>query len=96
VRGWAYLLGGLLIWAVHFFAVYAAASIFLTTMTTRVIALLLTLLCLAGAGWLTWRAWERRGKAVDPFGRWTHHLAALSGAAGFIAVAWQGLPAILI
>lgn len=96
MRTWAYLLGGLLIWTLHFFALYAAASIFLTSSTTRIIALLVTLPCLGAAGWLAFAAWQRRGRPADPFGRWTNHLAALSGGVGFVAVAWQGLPALML
>lgn len=96
MRAWAYMLGGLLLWTLHFFSLYAAGSLFLTTTTTRIIVLVVTLACLGAAAWLTRAAWRRRGDSGDPFGTWTHHIAALSGATGCIAIFWQGLPAILI
>jgi uncharacterized membrane protein len=96
MRAWAYMLGGLIIWAIHFFAVYIAASIFLTSTTSRIITLLVTLACLASAAVLAVLGWAGRSRTEEPFGRWSHDIAALSGAAAFIAVAWQGLPALLI
>jgi hypothetical protein len=96
MRTWAYLLGGLIVWAVQFFALYIAASIFLTTMTTRVIAGMVTLLCLAAAGWLTWSACRRHKGRDDRFVRWSDNIAIMSGGTALIAVLWQGLPALLI
>ncbi len=96
MRAWAYLLGGLLVWAVHFFALYAAASIFLTSPTSRAITAVATLICLAAAALLGVRGWAGRRGGGEPFGKWVHTIAALSGAAAFIAIAWQALPALLI
>lgn len=96
MRTWAYLLGGLIVWTVHFFAVYVAASIFLTSTTARVITILVTFVCLGAAATLTLRGWAGRIGATDPERRWIHTIAALSGATAFLAVAWQGLPALLI
>lgn len=96
MRTWAYLLGGLIVWAVHFFAVYVAASIFLTSPTSRVITALMTIVCLAAAVTLAVRGWAGRIGATDPDRRWIHTIAALSGATAVLAVAWQGLPVLLI
>lgn len=43
---WALFLGGLLIWALRFFALYAVASIFLTSDIARLLTVAVTLLCL--------------------------------------------------
>ena len=96
MRVWAYLLGGLLIWTVHFFGSYAASSIFLTSTPSRVITALLTLACLAAAALLTVHGWRGRGAAGEQVERWIHTIAALAGATAFLAVLWQGLPALLI
>lgn len=96
MRTWVYLLGGLLVWAAHFFTVYLASIIFLTSNTTRIIAGVATAVCLLAAGALAIFGWAGRTGSGERVGRWTHTIAALSGAAAFIAVAWQGLPALLI
>jgi hypothetical protein len=96
MRAWAYLLGGLIVWAVHFFTVYIAASLFLTSATTRVIAGLATLLCLAAAAWLTGSAWRQRQTHDESFLRWSDGIAILSGGTALVSVLWQGLPALLI
>ena len=96
MRAWTYMLGGLILWAVHFFALYITASVFHTSDTTRVITVAITVLCLAGAGWLVWTAWHARAGDTDPFGAWTHYIAMLAGAIGCISILWQGLPALLI
>ncbi|TFI57052.1 hypothetical protein E2493_16995 [Sphingomonas parva] len=96
MRSWAYLLGGLLVWTVHFFGLYTASSILLTSTTARVITALLTIVCLAIAGTLAARGWAGRARAPDEVVHWVHTIAALSGAIAFLAVLWQGLPALLI
>jgi len=96
MRAWLYLLGGMLIWAIDFFALYIVASVFHTSGTARLITLAVTLLCLCAAAWLARSAWRRAGAAPDPFGRWTHKLAAWTAAAASVAIVWQGLPALLI
>lgn len=96
MRAWAYLMGGLIVWAIHFFIVYVAASIFLTSTSARIITALVTLACLAAAATLAVRGWAGRSGTDERFGGWVHTIAALSGAAAFIAIAWQGLPALLI
>ena len=96
MRAWAFLMGGLLIWTVHFFAVYLAASIFLTSGTTRIITAFVTLACLAAAGALTWVGCRELRRRDDRFERWTSRIAVWAGIGAFVAVLWQGLPALLI
>lgn len=95
MRASAYMLGGLLVWTVHFFGIYVAGSIFLTSDTTRLISALLTIVCLAAAAVLALLGWKRRKWPLDPFGRWTHRIAGLGAAAAFVAIIWQALPALL-
>jgi hypothetical protein len=90
------MLGGLIVWTVHFFSLYIIASIFLTTTPARILALAMTLACLGADGWLLSRALGKlRGDGADEAGRWNVSLAALAAAISLVAVAWQGLPALL-
>ncbi len=96
MRTWAFLLGGLLVWAVHFFGIYIIASIWLTSTTSRVLALVLTGLCLAADGWLLWRAVPAlRASRSDEVDHWIALVATLGIALSLLAVLWQGLPALL-
>ena len=90
---WLLMLGGLLVWAAHFFALYAAASIFPGAPTANILALIITVMALGANGLLLWWALGRR-TAPDTFDRWTWRLAASSAGLSFIAVLWQGLPAL--
>ena len=95
MRSWTSMLGGLIVWAAHFFALYAIASIFLTTPTARVLALLATAACFAADGWLLRRDLRRlRGETDEP-SRWMTLIALLSSAISLVAVLWQGFPAVL-
>ncbi|MFN3387782.1 MAG: hypothetical protein ACK40O_02550 [Allosphingosinicella sp.] len=95
MRRWALLLGGMLVWTVHFFTLYAIASIFPGTMLARVLTGIVTLLCLAAAGWLL-RGALRAGRAAgDEFTGWKHRIAALIAGIALVAILWQGFPALL-
>ena len=96
MRAWSYLLGGLLIWTVHFFGAYIIASIFLTSLTSRVLTGLLTILCLAASVLLALAAWRNKATAPDLFRRWMDWTAFLAAAIASVGILWQGLPAILI
>ena len=94
---WLLSLGGLLVWAAHFFGLYLIASIWLTTSTARVVALVFTVACLAADGWIFWRiAQARRAKGLDPLERWLLVLAVLGAALSALSVLWQGLPALIV
>ncbi|WP_207774680.1 hypothetical protein [Sphingosinicella sp. YJ22] len=80
----------------HFFVVYAASIIFLTSDTTRAVTAVATAVCLLAAGALAIYGWAARVGTGETVGRWIHTIAALSGAAAFLALAWQGLPELLI
>lgn len=97
MRGWVFLLGGLLIWTMHFFTLYAAASIFLTSTISRIITLIVTAACLAADALLIWYTVPKlRAGIEDETNRWMVLIAALGAAISFVAVLWQGLPALLI
>lgn len=94
MRSWLLLLGGLLVWAVHFFALYAVGSIFLTTDLARGLTIALTLVCLLVLSLIGRRAWLNR--AGDAESGWIRVLALWGVAIGGIAILWQGLVALLI
>lgn len=96
MRAWSFLLGGMIVWAIHFFALYIVVSIFLTSMLTRVLVLAITLACLAAAGYILLRATKEWSGSTDAPDKWGHGLAALFAALALVAVIWQGLPALMI
>lgn len=88
------MLGGLIIWTVHFFALYAIGSIFLTTTLARVLTILVSAACLAAAALLWRRARWTSGR--EEVGGWIRQIALLGIALSAVAVIWQALPAVLI
>lgn len=96
MRAWAILLGGLIVWTVHFFTLYAIASILLTTMLARWLVAGATAVCLACDALLLASALRSPGDGpLDHFERWLRMLGALVAAISLVAVLWQGLPALL-
>lgn len=93
MRTWAILLGGMIIWTVHFFTLYIIASIWLTTPLARWLTLAVTLLCLAAValGLVHLRRHDD-GSSMD---RWVHTIASAGLGVAGIAIVWQGLPALL-
>ena len=96
MRAWAFMLGGMLVWAAHFFTLYAIASLFLTTSLARALTLIVTLVCLAAGALVLASALRARRRAHDTAARWRYGLAALFASLALIAIAWQGLPAMLL
>lgn len=94
MRRWLFLMGGLVVWTVHFFGIYAIASILLDNMLSRALILLLTLLCLGANAFLLW--WTLpRSNGEDELSGWTMKLAASGAGLSSVAVLWQGLPALI-
>lgn len=91
MREWRFLLGGLIIWTVHFFALYIVASVFLTTPLARLLTVLITLACLAGEAVLFARA-RKSAQTREP---WLRTVALSSIGLSAVAITWQGLPALL-
>ena len=92
---WRNLLGGLMLWAVHFFAVYGIASVLPGTRTAVVLILLATGLALAAASWLLARAYAAR-TASDDLQSWSARLALPAYALAGGAIIYGGLAAALI
>ena len=94
MRTWVTLLGGLIVWALHFFALYAVGSIFLTTDLARGLTIVLTVACLGILGLVGLRTW--RGRHSDAAGRWARVVALWGVLISAIAILWQGFVAVLI
>ena len=94
MRGWTFLLGGLIVWAVHFFALYIIASIFLTTPLARALALLVTLACLV-VGALLLRQ-TLRSDAPTQTDAWMRAVALCGLGLSAVAIVWQALPAFIV
>lgn len=96
MSAWAAMLGGLLVWAAHFFALYGIASLFPGMAAARWLTVAATLAALAAAGALLVQALRRRRAAPDhDLERWMAGLAALGSGIALVAIAYQGLPALL-
>ena len=96
MRSWTLLLGGLIVWGLHFFLVYGIASVFPGTMRARVLTIAVTLLCLGGAGLLLRSAVRRRRDADrDGLSGWMLGISAGGAALAVVAIVFQGLPALL-
>lgn len=94
---WVLLLGGLTIWAAHFFLLYAFASLFPGRDLARILSLAATLPALAASGWLLWFTVRgRQPQNSDDFGRWVGKIGALGAALAIVAVLWQALPALMV
>lgn len=97
MRAWAYMLGGPIVWAVHFFVLYAISSVFLTSTLARILVLIVSALCIAADAWLLRAALPiAKSNDSEEFGRWAAHISALGAALSLVAVTWQSLPAVLI
>ncbi len=99
MRRWALLLGGLVVWAAHFFALYGIASVWLQGPTAPVLVGVATLAALAVDGWLLWRtapAKRARAVGIDREDRWIARVGFVGAALSALAVVWQGLPALIV
>jgi hypothetical protein len=94
VRGWACLLSGLIVWAVHFFALYIIASVFLTTPLARILVLMVTAGCLVALGALLRRT--ARGNSPARLESWTRAVAISGIGLSAVAIFWQALPAVML
>jgi hypothetical protein len=94
VRTWVLLLGGLTVWAAHFFALYAIASLLPGQPQARWWALGATVPALAACALILRRLLANTGP--DPFDRWARYVAALGAASALLAILWQLAPTLLI
>lgn len=92
---WTILLGGLAIWAAHFFLLYGFASIWPGHHLARWLAGAATLAALAADAALIVALLRRRRSGGDDFDRWMIDGGLLGAFLSTVSVAWQGLPALL-
>ncbi|MET0247837.1 MAG: hypothetical protein ABW182_13895 [Sphingomonas sp.] len=92
MRVWAALLAGLLVWAAHFFLVYAIGEFGGEGTGQRVAVIAATLAAIAAD--LVLLRLARRMRTHDPFDRWRRAIACGGLMLSALSVLWQGLPAL--
>ncbi len=93
------MLGGLIVWTIHFLGVYVIASVGDVAADadhplSRAAVGVFTVVCLMAAGGLTVMAARRWRRGGDEMG-FTDIIAATGGAISAISILWQGLPAVV-
>ena len=96
MKAWLSLLGGLVLWAAHFLAAYAIASLADISPPERQPALVwlvaaLTLVCILMAAALALRAWKA-SRRPGQGGAFIQRLSALASTLAVLAMAWQSTP----
>ena len=99
MRRWLYMLGGLLVWAVHFVGVYAIASIGDVVSNAdapgwRLIGLAFSTVCATLALGLLIHALRRANGGTDTIDL-ANTLARLGALLALISVIWQSLPTVV-
>ena len=92
MRTWAILLGGMIVWTVHFFALYIIGSIFLSTLLARWLVAGVTLFCIAADVRLLFWIRARRDHLFDG---WAASVGLILAGLSLVAVVWQALPILL-
>ena len=88
------LLGGLLVWASHFFLAYAFASVFPGSDTARWLTIGATIVALAANAVIVRLALGAPGRRGD-LDAWIMRVAAAGAVLSIVAVVWQAFPAIV-
>lgn len=92
MRTWSILLGGMIVWTAHFFALYIIGSIFLATPLARWLAAAVTLICIAADVRLLFWIRARRDTLFEG---WAASVGLILAGLSLVAVVWQGLPVLL-
>ena len=100
MRRWAWMLGGLIVWTVHFMGVYAIASAADVVSRAddplwRMGGLAFSAVCLLAGLVLTGWAARRLRRREDPSAAFGDQLALLGGGVAAIAIVWQALPTVI-
>ena len=96
MQQWRNLLGGLLLWAVHFFAVYIIGSVFPGTRIASVLVIIATLAILVIDAILAIRLLRTLTSLHDGLQRWMDGISMLGYTLAAVAIIYQCLPAILL
>lgn len=97
---WAWMMGGLLVWFVHFMGVYAIASLADVVSRAddplwRMVGLGFSAACALATAALTVVALRRTRRGSDPSTRFGDQLALLGGGVATVAIVWQALPTLI-
>lgn len=93
MRAWLLLLGGLIVWAAHFFGVYAVVLV--EAPAARLWILIVTLMCLAADGAILVAALGPAREPADSFAAWIRSAAAMGVGLSLVAIVWQAMPALV-
>lgn len=97
---WIWMLGGLIVWTIHFMGVYAIASLAdvvsrADNLTWRMIGLAFSGVCVLAALAITVAAARRVRRSADPSAGFGDQLALLGGGVATVAIVWQALPTVI-
>jgi len=100
MRRWAWMLGGLIVWTVHFMGVYAIASLADVVSRAddpawRMAGLAFSAVCLLAAVAITAWAARRLRRRTDPSTGFGDQLSLLGGGVATVAIVWQTLPTVI-
>ncbi|MBA4806703.1 hypothetical protein [Brevundimonas sp.] len=100
MRTWAWMTGGLILWAAHFMGLYALASAADVVSTAddpawRMGGLAFSVVCVALAAVLLLLALKRLSTRREAGGVFRDQLAAASAGLAGLAMVWQTLPTVL-
>ena len=100
MRRWAWMLGGLIVWTIHFMGVYAIASLADVVSRADDTAWRMAGLGFSAACWLTaliltGLAARRLRRRTDPSACFGDQLALLGGGVAAVAIVWQALPTVI-
>ena len=100
MRRWTWMLGGLIVWTIHFMGVYAIASLGDVVSRAddpmwRMVGLAFSAACLLAATALVMTAARRVRRRTDPSTGFGDQLAVLGGGVAAVAIAWQALPTLI-
>jgi len=97
MRAWAWMLGGLVLWGLHFLGVYLIASVADVVATAddpawRMAGLGFSAVCVLGGAALGLVALRRLRKAEGEVSGFRRELAVLGFGVAVVAMIWQALP----
>ncbi len=97
---WVSMMGGLIVWFVHFMGVYAIASLAdvvgrADDLAWRMAGLGFSAACAMAALAITGWAARSLRRAGDPSARFGDQLALLGGGVATVAIVWQALPTVI-
>lgn len=100
MRRWAWMLGGLIVWTVHFMGVYAIASLADVVSRAddprwRMFGLAFSAACMLAALVLAGWAARRLRRRTDPSAHFGDQLALLGAGVATVAIVWQALPTVI-